>query len=500
MILAPKLSFINPGGRLRRVAVVFADESLSLGPQASDLKAEKLIRRAAKTADFSGKIRTTLSLLAPAIDGVDRILVVGLGVLDDLTADDWRRLGGVVLAELRGGPDATILLERPDSNPVDAIGFCLGATLRAYSFKKYKGDDSPKRGNGSPIPKKKPPRSIAVAVGNAGKIRRAWAGGAAQCEGVYLARDLVNEPANHLGPVEFAARLKELETDGVSVEILVEKDLQRLKMGALLGVSQGSARPPRVVIMRWSGGKPKTKPLVLVGKGVVFDSGGISIKPSVGMEDMKGDMGGAAAVAGAIAALAKRKAKANVIGIVGLVENMPDAEAQRPGDIVSSMAGTTIEVLNTDAEGRLVLADLLHYSLKKLSPRAMIDLATLTGAIIVALGHHHAGLFASDDDLADGILAAGEATGEAAWRMPMGEAYDKMLDSRFADVKNIGGRDAGAITAAQFLKRFVGDVPWAHLDIAGTAIASPASDINKSWASGFGVRLLDQLIADKYEG
>jgi leucyl aminopeptidase len=253
--------------------------------------------------------------------------------------------------------------------------------------------------------------------------------------------------------------------------------------------------------MRWNGGKARAKPLVLIGKGVVFDTGGISIKPSAGMEDMKGDMGGSAAVAGTIAALARRKAKANVVGIVGLVENMPDANAQRPGDIVTSMAGKTIEVLNTDAEGRLVLADLIHYAQEKLGPAAMIDLATLTGAIIVALGHHHAGLFATDDALAEALLAAGSASGEKVWRMPLAEPYDKLIESKVADMKNIGGRDAGSITAAQFLKRFVAkDMPWAHLDIAGTAMASPASDTNQSWGSGFGVQLLDRLISAKYEG
>ena len=317
---------------------------------------------------------------------------------------------------------------------------------------------------------------------------------------MFLARDLVNEPANHLGPVELAARLRELESLGVGVKVLTEKDIQRLKMGALWGVAQGASRPPRVVIMTWNGGKARQKPLALIGKGVVFDTGGISIKPSAGMEDMKGDMGGAAAVVGTIAAIAKRKAKANVVGIVGLVENMPDANAQRPGDVVTSMAGKTIEVLNTDAEGRLVLADLIHYAQTKVKPAAIVDLATLTGAIIVALGHHHAGMFASDDNLAANLLAASEASGERLWRMPLGDDYDKMIDSKVADMKNIGGRDAGSITAAQFIKRFVDkDMPWAHLDIAGTAMASPATDTNRSWGSGFGVQLLDRFVANQYE-
>ncbi len=494
MSALPKLTFARPGGTHRRVVVAFTDNKLRFGKQAAALNANKLAARAAKAADFTGKLRTTLSLFAPDIAGVDRLLLVGIGAPGEATTDDWRRLGGIVAAALAGGSDATVMLERPDNKVVgDAAEFCLGLMLRSYRFDKYKQSAN---GDGA----KKKPAAVAVAVDDATKVRRAWAARAAVGEGVYFARDLVNEPANVLGPVEFAEHLKALSADGVAVQVLDERAIRRLKMGALIGVAQGAARPPRVVIMRWTGADAKTKPLVLVGKGVVFDTGGISIKPAGGMEDMKGDMGGAAAVAGTIAALAKRKAKANVVGIVGLVENMPDAEAQRPGDIVTSMAGKTIEVINTDAEGRLVLADLLHYAQKNLAPAAMIDLATLTGAIIVALGHHHAGLFSSDDALANGLLAAGLESGEHVWRMPLGELYDKMLDSRFADMKNIGGRDAGSITAAQFLKRFVADdMPWAHLDIAGTAMSSPNSDINRSWGSGFGVRLLERLVSDKYE-
>jgi leucyl aminopeptidase len=259
-------------------------------------------------------------------------------------------------------------------------------------------------------------------------------------------------------------------------------------------------RPPRIVVMRWRGGRDKDKPVVLVGKGVVFDTGGISIKPSAGMEDMKGDMGGAAAVAGAMLTLALRKAKANVIGIVGIVENMPDGDAQRPGDIVTSMSGQTIEVINTDAEGRLVLADLLSYVQKVEKPAVMVDLATLTGAVIVALGNHHAGLFANNDDLAQSLTEAGLRTDEKVWRLPLGPEYDKLIDSKFADMKNVGGRHGGSITGAQFIQRFVeNDTPWAHLDIAGTAMGSPSSDINQSWGSGFGVRLLDEFVRARYE-
>ncbi len=271
-------------------------------------------------------------------------------------------------------------------------------------------------------------------------------------------------------------------------------------MRALPGVAQGSPRPPRLVVMRWNGGRTKESPVAFVGKGVVFDTGGISIKPASGMEDMKGDMAGAAAVTGLMRVLAGRKAKVNAIGVIGLVENAVDGNAQRPGDIVAAMSGRTIEIINTDAEGRLVLADALHYTETRFKPKFIIDLATLTGAIVVALGHHHAGLFATDDSLAEKLRVAGEATGERVWRMPLSPDYDRIIDSKFADVKNSGGRWAGSITAAQFLKRFVKQTPWVHLDIAGTAMESPQTEVNRSWASGWGVRLLDRLVSDAFEG
>ena len=283
------------------------------------------------------------------------------------------------------------------------------------------------------------------------------------------------------------------------VDVLDLRAMKRLGMGALLGVGQGSTHESRTVIMRWNGGKRGTAPVAFIGKGVCFDSGGISIKQAQGMEDMKGDMAGAACVVGLMHALASRKAKVNAIGCIGLVENMPDGNAQRPGDIVKTMSGQTIEIINTDAEGRLVLADVLHFVNTKYKPQFMIDLATLTGAIMVALGQEYAGLFSNNDELAARLLAAGEATGERVWRMPLGPEYDKMIDSKFADMKNTGGRHGGAITAAQLLARFVGKTAWAHLDIAGTALGSPQTEINKSWSSGWGVRLLDRLVAEHYE-
>ncbi|WP_395666645.1 leucyl aminopeptidase [Methylocella sp.] len=319
---------------------------------------------------------------------------------------------------------------------------------------------------------------------------------------MIAARTLVNEPANVLFPEEFANRAKELEKLGVEVEILDEAAMRGLGMGALLGVSQGSSREGRLVIMRWRGAPAGAdeKPVAFVGKGVTFDTGGISIKPAGGMEDMKGDMAGAACVTGLIETLARRRARVDAIGAIGLVENMPGPDAQRPGDIVTSMSGQTIEIINTDAEGRLVLADVLWYVQDRFKPRFIVDLATLTGAILVALGQDHAGLFSNDDDLSEKLIAAGRETGEKLWRMPLGPAYDKLIDSKFADMKNTGGRHAGSITAAQFLQRYVNGTPWAHLDIAGTGMGSPIGDVNQSWGSGFGVRLLDRLVADNYEG
>ncbi|HYJ58506.1 MAG TPA: leucyl aminopeptidase, partial [Methyloceanibacter sp.] len=320
-------------------------------------------------------------------------------------------------------------------------------------------------------------------------------------EGVALARDLVNEPANVLGPTEFAARAKALTKLGVQVELLGPKVLQKLGMGALLAVGQGSDRPSHVVVMQWKGAGVKGgDPIAIVGKGVTFDTGGISLKPAAGMEDMKGDMAGAACVVGLMHELAARKATVNVVGIIGLVENMPSGSAQRPGDVVTSMSGQTIEVLNTDAEGRMVLADCLWYAQKRFKPKAIVNLATLTGAVMVALGKEHAGLFSNNDELSERLTAAGRATGEKLWRLPLGAKYDKMIDSKVADMKNTGGKWGGSISAAQFLQRFIKDnTPWAHLDIAGTAMSSVDSEINRSWGSGFGVRLLDRLIADHYE-
>ncbi|MDT2034099.1 MAG: leucyl aminopeptidase, partial [Planktomarina sp.] len=319
-------------------------------------------------------------------------------------------------------------------------------------------------------------------------------------DGVFFTRDLINAPANILTTSSFADQLLALSELGIIVEVLDEPELEKLGMRTLLCVGQGSVSPSKVVVMHWNGGGSEA-PFAFVGKGVVFDTGGISLKPAAGMEDMTMDMGGAGVVAGAMKALALRKAKANVVGVVGLVENMPSGNATRPGDVIKSMKGDTVEVINTDAEGRLVLADILWYTQERFNPTGMIDLATLTGAIIIGLGHEMAGVFSNSDTLSKQFISAATAEGEGAWRMPLGQAYDKQLKSRIADMKNVGGRAASSITAGQFLKRFVKDnTPWAHLDIAGVASIAQESAFSPKGATGWGVRALNRMIADHYEG
>jgi leucyl aminopeptidase len=483
--------------------VLLAGPELALGSRARTID-ERLaggLIRAAHAAGFTGRAKTAIEILAPTGIESERLILAGIGTPQK--GIERLELGGFALAQInaRKGDAATIIAEPAALDAVSAEVFAAelaqGALLRSYNFKKYvtrKGEGSAEEETGDGL------RHLVIHCANpqsAGKIFRPRS---AVAHGVFLARDLVNEPANVLGPVEFAERARSLSEHGVEVEVLDEDQLRALKMGALLAVGQGSERPSRVVVMQWHGAKSRrTKPLCFVGKGVCFDTGGISMKPAAGMEDMRGDMGGAATVVGLMLALARRKAAVNAIGVIGLTENMPSGNAQRPGDIVTSMSGQTIEVLNTDAEGRLVLADVLWYAQEKFRPRLIVDLATLTGAIIVALGKEYAGLFSNDDRLAEELTAAGEASGEKVWRMPLAKAYDKLIASKNADMKNIGGRHGGAITAAQFLQRFIKDTPWAHLDVAGTAMDAPRSDINTSWGAGWGVRLLDRLIADKYE-
>lgn len=464
---------------------VFSNEAAAIAGGAD--KVQQLI----ETSEFNAKLGTTVETIL--IDGnFKKLVLVGVGKPEKLGNDDWLRIGGAALAAAKSA-DIHVTLSLPEQAIAgdEAADFALGMLLGNYDFNKYKTQKDSDN--------KKKNVNVNICVADVMAAETAYAAAQAVAEGVVIARDLVNEPANILGPVEFAAEAEKLEKLGVKIEVLGEKELKKLGMGALLGVAQGSVRPPRLVVMEWNGTKSKEKPVAFVGKGVVFDTGGISIKPALGMEDMKGDMGGAAAVVGLMHALAARKAKVNAIGIIGLVENMPDGNAQRPGDIVTSMSGQTIEVINTDAEGRLVLADALHYTAERFKPRFMINLATLTGAVMVALGTHHAGLFSNDDELADQLYDAGQTSGEKLWRLPLAKVYDKMIDSKFADVKNSSGRLGGAITAAQFLKRFVGETTWAHLDIAGTAMDAPSNEYSKSWANGFGVRLLDRLVRDNYE-
>lgn len=454
-----------------------------------------VLTKAAKVAGFSAKSMSVLDVLAPQGSDADRIVVIGLGKPAKLTAHDWLRAGGTAAAQFKKAEKVVVYLDALgiEVDAKSAADFALGLLLRAYSFDTYK---TKKKSD-----EDKTPKSVNVTIVTAvhDEAKKVFETAEAEAQGVILARDLVNLPPNVLGPVEFAEKAEELKKLGVEVEILGEKEMKKLGMGALLGVAQGSVRPPRLAIMQWKGGFKKDEPIAFVGKGVVFDTGGISLKPGAGMEDMKGDMGGAAAVTGLMHTLAARKAKANVIGVIGLVENMPDGNAQRPGDIVTSMSGQTIEIINTDAEGRLVLADALWYTNDRFKPKFMINLATLTGAITVALGNLQAGLFCNNDELAERLTSAGDTTAEKLWRMPLGKDYDKIIDSKFADMKNSAGRLAGSVTAAQFLKRFVGETPWAHLDIAGTAMGSPLTEINQSWGSGYGVRLLNELVRAHYE-
>ncbi|MEJ1158542.1 leucyl aminopeptidase [Prosthecomicrobium sp. N25] len=480
--------------------VLLAEDGGALGAAAKALDEATggTLARALSASAFKGKQFATLEILAPAGSALDRILVVGLGKPAEMKENDWSRLGGTVLGKLADlkVEEAVLMLDRADGGafePAVAAEVALGAVLRSYRFDRYKTKKKDDEANGGKSVR------LTLALEGHAAAKKAWSRLQGVAEGVVVARDLVIEPPNVLSPEEFARRARELEKLGVEVEVLNEKEMKKLGMGAFLGVGQGSSRPPRLVVMRWNGGKDKDKPVAFIGKGVVFDTGGISIKPAQGMEDMKGDMAGAACVTGLMHALAARKAKVNVIGAIGVVENMPDGNAQRPGDIVKSMSGQTIEIINTDAEGRLVLADVLWYVKETYQPRFMLDLATLTGAIMVALGKVYAGMFSTSDDLAAQLSAAGDATGERVWRMPLAADYDKMIDSQFADMKNTGGRFGGSITAAQFLKRFVGDTPWVHLDIAGTGMDSTHTETSKAWASGWGVRLLDRLVAENYE-
>jgi leucyl aminopeptidase len=456
--------------------------------QAADAATGGAISRGFASADFTGKEGTTCSILAPG-GGLSRIVAAGIGKNGEISERRLEDAGGALAAAL--AREATVSLATDGLSGAQAALVALGAVLRAYRFDIYRTKEKPED---------KPKFSaLTILTTDAAGANAAWVKAQAAARGIFIARDLASEPPNILTPVEMSNRIEKLTELGLAVEVLTPEDMAKLGFGALLGVAQGSVNPARTVIMRWDGGKAGEAPLAFIGKGVTFDTGGISIKPAAGMEDMKWDMAGAAAVTGLMATLAVRRAPVNAVGLVGLVENMPGGNAQRPGDVVKSYSGQTIEVLNTDAEGRLVLADVLWYCQEKFAPRFMVDLATLTGAIIISLGHEHAGLFSNDDDLAAKLTAAGLASGERLWRMPMGKDYDKQIKSDIADMKNIGGRPGGSITAAQFIARFVNDKKWAHLDIAGTAWATKDHPTVPKGATGFGVRLLDRLVADHFE-
>jgi leucyl aminopeptidase len=451
------------------------------------------ITRALDVAEFKGAKSKTCMILAPGAN-LSRVLAVGLGKPAETTQRILEEAGGAIFTNL--SRETAVAVSNTALTAPQAAEVALGAVLRSYRFDRYRTKEKPED---------KPKLSkLTVLTAEVPKAKTAWEPLDATAKGVFITRDLVSEPPNVLDPPEMAERCRKLSELGLKIDIFGPKEMGKLGFGALLGVSQGSVKEPRMVVMHWNGlsgntRKPKDKPVVFIGKGVTFDTGGISIKPAGGMEDMKWDMAGAGTVIGLMAALAGRKAKVDAIGLVGLVENMPSGSAQRPGDVVTSYSGQTIEVINTDAEGRLVLADVIWYAQQKYDPKFMVDLATLTGAIIVGLGHEYAGLFSNDDSLSQKLLAAGQATGERVWRMPLDEAYDKLIRSDIADMKNVAGRPGGSITAAQFIQRFVNGKPWAHLDIAGMAWSTKDAAVTPKGATAFGVRLLDRLVADNYE-
>ena len=456
------------------------------------------LEKAFKAANFKGKAREAVQVLAPSNSGYSRMLVFGLGKANQATTISVENVGAAIAAKLlrSGEKSLTVMADTPGGVKTKAGEFAshiaAGLRLRAYHFSKYKTKQ----------PENKKARLEEAIIVTADKAAEGLYAEMDQViDGVYMTRDLISEPANVIYPKSFAAAIKTLEKDGVEVEILGEKELEKIGMRALLAVGQGSERESHVAIMKWNGGKKGEAPVALVGKGVTFDTGGISLKPGPGMEEMKWDMGGAGIVTGAMRALARRGARANVVGIVGLVEKMPSGKAYRPGDVIKSLSGQTIEVLNTDAEGRVVLADVLWYCQETFKPKVMIDLATLTGAIIIALGRgQYAGFFTNNEGIAKALTKAGEDSGDKVWRFPLSDEYDKLINCQIADMKNMGdGANAGSITAAQFLKRFTNDVPWAHIDVAGMVWTLKPGRLWDKGATGYGVRLLDRYVKDNFE-
>ncbi|MGH6932167.1 MAG: leucyl aminopeptidase [Dongiaceae bacterium] len=496
-----KISFAKPEIPTSGAIVVGVLDERKLTPTAAQLdkQTKGAIGRALAASRFKGKPEDALTIMAPAGLEANRILLVGLGKPASLEPLVVQAIGGRLVAQLSGTGEsaAAVMIDEIEGAKLTsaeaAAHLAQGARLRSYRFDKYRTTEKPDQ--------KPSLKRLTVMAGDPSAAKKHYDPLQKIGDAIFVVRDLVSEPANIIHPESLAQEALKLAELGVKVEVLGEKKLRELGMNALLGVGQGSARESQLVVMQWEGA-PDAKnkqPVAFVGKGVTFDTGGISIKPAAGMEEMKWDMGGAGAVIGVMHALAGRKARVNAVGVAGLVENMPSGTAQRPGDIVKSMSGQTIEVINTDAEGRLVLADALWYTRDRFKPQFMIDLATLTGAILIALGKEYAGLFSNNDALAEKLAAAGKAAGEPVWRLPMGDAYDKLINTDAADMKNVGNRNAGSITAAQFLQRFVKDTPWAHLDIAGMAWSDKDAPTVPKGGTGFGVRLLDRLVADHCE-
>ena len=481
----------RPGGDYALVLPVAGKDRSSL---ASLGPAQAVVAATLDRQRFEGEAASVSEQFIDDNGTARRLLVVGVGA-GTSPRETAEKLGGTAVARLltSGEKSAVIEIGALGFNSDSAARVGLAAALRSWRYDRYrtKLKDSQK------------PTLVEVMVvggpGDAGsRYKQRWA---PVYEGVALTRELVTEPANIIYPESFVARVRaSLEGSGIEIDVLDRAAMEKLGMGALLGVAQGSVRDARLLVLKWNGGRQGGKPTAFVGKGVTFDTGGISIKPAAGMEAMKWDMGGAGAVVGAFKALAGRKAKANLVGICGLVENMPSGNAQRPGDVVTTMSGQTVEVINTDAEGRLVLADALTYVQRTYHPSTIIDLATLTGAILVSLGHEWAGLFSNNEEFAGQLISVSENSGDKLWRMPLAEPFDRLIDSPIADMKNVGPREGGSITAAQFIQRFVENgVRWAHIDMAGMAWSDKASATADKGATGFGVRLLDEYVSDVLE-
>ena len=486
-----KVKFVSRLNKMSEIVFLVLSKKSAIKNIGLNDKHIKEITKSIENKGFGFKLNEVIEVNGIKDSKLKTVYICGLGnKTKDLNASEFEKIGGKITELTKLKTKTSVIIDKEINNNENIMRLGYGSILGSYSFNKYKTKNFTNHKLSL----------IEIASNNHKKLNNDFNRYTSISDGVFYARDLVNEPSNVLYPKAYAQRIQKLRQHGLKIEVLGESKMKTLKMHSLVGVGQGSQRESQLVIMHWNGNKAKkTKPICFVGKGVCFDSGGISIKPSNKMEEMIGDMGGSAAVVGTMLSLAKRKAKVNAIGIVGLVENMPDGKAQKPGDIIKSMSGQTIEIQNTDAEGRLVLADALWYAQKRFKPELMIDLATLTGAMVVSLGSLIAGLFSNDDKLSSKLIDAGEESGDQVWRFPLSKSYDKLINSKFADMKNIGMGGAGSITAAQFLQRFVNKVPWAHLDIAGTATGMPKTSTNTSWATGFGVHLLDTFVKKFYE-